>query len=401
MKAITTKFIGPSNVRGSRYKATAEGGHSVTLSADHALNSEENHDRVAKALRDKMGWKGELVRGGLPDGKGNCYVFLHDYTRVKGSPHKRSMGRPPLPHQLPTSGYTNCACRDCFDTAIASDTRKPTLCSECKAAGCSAGKGECQRSNAHDSGSPTREPGWTTAVHLMTDWNTVACRKSPVHQKNIMRSREPEEVTCPKCMKYSPHLNWEWVKNTQADKAESRGNFPLARKLRAQAKQFAKHKARDGSPHHSHDASRLKRGDAVKGAPGTLHARLNGSVEWTRGTSVRVRWADGGTLTGPASAFVKISRKGSPHHSRHGKRELTIPERHALKVARDTLRMPDAMVGVMGGQNKETARRVIRELTGKEPEGSPHHHPRRASRPDALGSLVHKAVTKVARALKR
>lgn len=47
-------------------------------------------------------------------------------------------------------------------------------------------------------------------------------------------------------------------------------------------------------------------------------------------------------------------------------RRLTVPEKHQLKIARNTLRMPDAMVGVMGGMDKDTARRVIFELTGVE-----------------------------------
>lgn len=51
--AITTKFIGPTNTRGSRVKAFLPSGLSVTLSWDHALNSEENHARAAKACVQK------------------------------------------------------------------------------------------------------------------------------------------------------------------------------------------------------------------------------------------------------------------------------------------------------------------------------------------------------------
>jgi alkanesulfonate monooxygenase SsuD/methylene tetrahydromethanopterin reductase-like flavin-dependent oxidoreductase (luciferase family) len=46
-------------------------------------------------------------------------------------------------------------------------------------------------------------------------------------------------------------------------------------------------------------------------------------------------------------------------------RRLSVPERHQLRVARQTLRMSDAMVGVMGGPNKSEAREIIRRLTGK------------------------------------
>ena len=46
-----------------------------------------------------------------------------------------------------------------------------------------------------------------------------------------------------------------------------------------------------------------------------------------------------------------------------GKRKLSIPEQHQLRIARRTLNMPDAMVGVMGGPNKEESREIIRRLT--------------------------------------
>ena len=45
---------------------------------------------------------------------------------------------------------------------------------------------------------------------------------------------------------------------------------------------------------------------------------------------------------------------------------LTVPEKHQLKVARDTLKMPDAMVRVMGGPTKAEARAIIRYLTRKQ-----------------------------------
>ena len=45
--------------------------------------------------------------------------------------------------------------------------------------------------------------------------------------------------------------------------------------------------------------------------------------------------------------------------------KLSIPERHLLRIARDTLRMSDAMVGVMGGPSKEEAREVIKRLAKK------------------------------------
>jgi hypothetical protein len=54
-----------------------------------------------------------------------------------------------------SSGYTNCACRDCFEIAISSDESKPELCSDCEESGCSAdGDSECQRSDAYECDDP-------------------------------------------------------------------------------------------------------------------------------------------------------------------------------------------------------------------------------------------------------
>lgn len=45
------------------------------------------------------------------------------------------------------TGYVDCACRDCFDTAIG--TAGEALCSHCEEAGCECGAGECQREDAY------------------------------------------------------------------------------------------------------------------------------------------------------------------------------------------------------------------------------------------------------------
>lgn len=70
-QAIITKYIGPTNYRGSRVKASASAG-SVTLEWDNALNSDGNHAAAAQALCDKYGWTGEYAMGGTETG----YVFV-------------------------------------------------------------------------------------------------------------------------------------------------------------------------------------------------------------------------------------------------------------------------------------------------------------------------------------
>jgi hypothetical protein len=49
------------------------------------------------------------------------------------------------------------------------------------------------------------------------------------------------------------------------------------------------------------------------------------------------------------------------------KRTLSVPERHQLRIALDTLKMNDVMARVMGGPSKEEARQIVKRLTGKEP----------------------------------
>lgn len=67
MQAIVTKYIGPTNRRGSRIKATAAAG-SVTVSYDPALDYEPNHRAAADALARKFGWNRENITGQLPNG---------------------------------------------------------------------------------------------------------------------------------------------------------------------------------------------------------------------------------------------------------------------------------------------------------------------------------------------
>lgn len=68
-RAIRTRYIGPSNIRGSRYIATDDEGNRVSLHAQPELDSDDNHKKAAYALRDKMKWTGEMIAG----------EFKHDY----------------------------------------------------------------------------------------------------------------------------------------------------------------------------------------------------------------------------------------------------------------------------------------------------------------------------------
>lgn len=93
MKAIVTKYHGPSNVKGSRYSATAEGGNRIIQSADGRIGSEENHAAAAIALCHKLNWRGELVSGCLPNGD-TVFVFTgidKDKPAYVSDPYARAM----------------------------------------------------------------------------------------------------------------------------------------------------------------------------------------------------------------------------------------------------------------------------------------------------------------------
>src|SRR5208282_2036790 len=81
MKAIKTKYKGPTNTRGSRIIASDEDGNRVTISYPYQLSGEAVHLAAAKALCDKMGWTGDLIGGSLKNG----YVFVFSNEPIAGT----------------------------------------------------------------------------------------------------------------------------------------------------------------------------------------------------------------------------------------------------------------------------------------------------------------------------
>jgi len=61
MQAITTKYLGPTDHRGSRIKATTEAG-SKTYDWDAELGVEDNHRKAALRLALHLGWIHGVVR---------------------------------------------------------------------------------------------------------------------------------------------------------------------------------------------------------------------------------------------------------------------------------------------------------------------------------------------------
>ena len=74
-QAITTKWLAPTNTKGSRIKATTGSGISKVYPWDHGLSVEGNHTQAALALAEHLCWAGTWIGGGLND-SGYCYVTL-------------------------------------------------------------------------------------------------------------------------------------------------------------------------------------------------------------------------------------------------------------------------------------------------------------------------------------
>jgi hypothetical protein len=76
---ITTKYLGPTDTRGSRIKASCDK-HSITVSCglsvivpyDHALDSFDNHAAAARALAVKLKAPGTFAFTSVEHG----YVFI-------------------------------------------------------------------------------------------------------------------------------------------------------------------------------------------------------------------------------------------------------------------------------------------------------------------------------------
>lgn len=99
MIAIETRFIGPTNHRSARVVASCceqavdSSGNKrrkLTLPWDHALNSEDNHRAIARALIAKLGWFHDSERGDTygdwyAGGTERGYVFVCalGYAKVK------------------------------------------------------------------------------------------------------------------------------------------------------------------------------------------------------------------------------------------------------------------------------------------------------------------------------
>ena len=67
MKAIQTRYLGPTDYKGSRIKAWADGWDSVTIGYPHEYNTERAHYQAALALIDKVNKRIDAENKDIPD----------------------------------------------------------------------------------------------------------------------------------------------------------------------------------------------------------------------------------------------------------------------------------------------------------------------------------------------
>ena len=70
-------------------------------------------------------------------------------------------------------------------------------------------------------------------------------------------------------------------------------------------------------------------------------------------------------LVRDAVSLCPECHKPLPLKPKQGARELSVPEKHQLAIAKKTLTYSDAGAKIMGGPTKEEAREIIRRLTGR------------------------------------
>lgn len=77
MQAITTRYLPPTDHRGSRIKAQCDAG-SLVVPWDYSLNPDDNHDAACAALVKRLGWDdyGTWIGGTLPHTSHRCYVCV-------------------------------------------------------------------------------------------------------------------------------------------------------------------------------------------------------------------------------------------------------------------------------------------------------------------------------------
>lgn len=80
MQAIQTRYLAPTNSRGSRIKAWASAG-SITIAYPHELSGQACHRKAAEALANKFQWETNLLGGQLENGD-YAFVWANDLSKA-------------------------------------------------------------------------------------------------------------------------------------------------------------------------------------------------------------------------------------------------------------------------------------------------------------------------------
>lgn len=114
MKAIRTRYKGPTNNRGARIMATDDDGNRVTVPYRYGLDGAAVHAIAAKALVVKMGWGPcRMIAGGLKDGY--AFVFAESDAFDFGvKPKCERCGEALTPDELACDAESR-VCRFCDD----------------------------------------------------------------------------------------------------------------------------------------------------------------------------------------------------------------------------------------------------------------------------------------------
>lgn len=71
MQAIKTRYLGPTNTKGSRIKASCDA-KSIIVPWDYEKSTTDNHWAACIALKERLGWTGNMAMGSL----GGDFVFV-------------------------------------------------------------------------------------------------------------------------------------------------------------------------------------------------------------------------------------------------------------------------------------------------------------------------------------
>lgn len=83
MKAISTTYHGPGNVKGARISASDGDGNRVSINYPDEATRDDAHWLAAEALCRKMGWSGTLAEGTVMLGgreTGCVFVWLDGFN---------------------------------------------------------------------------------------------------------------------------------------------------------------------------------------------------------------------------------------------------------------------------------------------------------------------------------